>query len=80
MFIFNKIKLGPFLPRVMLYELILINEIEQRAKFIFLSVEYLVCLFIYLFIYMALALCVNSSKQQTMKIHTSSHNTPAALL
>ncbi len=37
MFIFNKIKLGPFLPRVMLYELILINEIEQRAKIIFLS-------------------------------------------
>ncbi len=40
MFIFNKIKLGPFLPRVMLYELILINEIEQRAKIIFLSVDY----------------------------------------
>ncbi len=39
MFIFNKIQLGPFLPRVMLYELILINEIEQRAKIIFLSVE-----------------------------------------
>ncbi len=38
LFIFNKIKLGPFLPRVMLYELILINEIEQRAKIIFLSV------------------------------------------
>ncbi len=29
--------MGPFLPRVMLYELILINEIEQRAKIIFLS-------------------------------------------
>ncbi len=39
MFIFNKIKLGPFLPRVMLYELILINEIEQRAKIFFLSVQ-----------------------------------------
>ncbi len=39
MFIFNKIKLGPFLPRVMLYELILINEIEQRAKIIFWSEE-----------------------------------------
>ncbi len=38
LFIFNKIKLGPFLPRVMLYELILINEIEQRAKIFFLSV------------------------------------------
>ncbi len=38
LFIFNKIKLGQFLPRVMLYELILINEIEQRAKIIFLSV------------------------------------------
>ncbi len=39
MFIFNTIKLGPFLPRVMLYELILINEIEQRAKIIFLSAQ-----------------------------------------
>ncbi len=29
--------MGPFLPRVMLYELILINEIEQRAKIFFLS-------------------------------------------
>ncbi len=40
-FIFNKIKLWPFLPRVMLYELILINEIEQRAKIFFCSVGHL---------------------------------------
>uniref|UniRef100_A0A8C1UCU3 Ig-like domain-containing protein n=1 Tax=Cyprinus carpio TaxID=7962 RepID=A0A8C1UCU3_CYPCA len=38
LFKFNKIKLGPFFPRVVLYELVLINEIEQRAKIIFLSV------------------------------------------